>query len=370
MKLLVITQKVNKNDSNLGFFHEWLLRLAGQVEKLTIICLEKGEYNLPDNVQVLSLGKNIKYQISNIKFICQLKYLFRFYKYIWKFRKEYDAVFVHMNPEYCILGGVFWRLWHKKVLLWYTHKTVNLRLRLGVLFANKVFTASKESFRLRSKKVEAVGHGIDVGLFSKQQWTPHNVSPSPQPGEIALLWIGRVTLSKDPEVAICAIANLKKTVTQPVHLSVVGEPITRPDMEYYKKIEKMSVEFNINNKESGAGFIHQKIVYNEMPRLYQKHHIFLHTSRTGSMDKVVLEAMAAGRIVVTSSEAYADLAKKGLVYAFPAGNHLELAKTIEEIFNSGIIKQIPNQAAIEYVRQNHDLDALVSKILAYFSSQL
>ena len=99
MKLLVITQKVNKNDSNLGFFHEWLLRLAGQVEKLTIICLEKGEYNLPDNVQVLSLGKNIKYQISNIKFICQLKYLFRFYKYIWKFRKEYDAVFVHMNPE-------------------------------------------------------------------------------------------------------------------------------------------------------------------------------------------------------------------------------------------------------------------------------
>ncbi len=324
MKLLVITQKVNKNDSNLGFFHEWLLCLAGKVDKLFVICLEKGEYDLPQNVEVLYLGKNIKYQISNIKFICQLKYLFRFYNYIIRERKNYDAVFVHMNPEYCILGGIFWRLWHKKVLLWYTHKAVNLRLRLGVLFANKIFTASKESFRLSSEKVEVVGHGIPVDVFADQ---PENVPT----GQLCLLAVGRNSPSKDFDTAIKAVQELKNNKNLP------------------------PIKFVIESSRS----------HDEMPRVYHCYHILVHNSRTGSMDKVVLEALASGRIVITSSEAFAGLAKDGIVYVFKAGDCEELAGVIEKIYQSGII--VPNEKAIEYVRKNHDLGALINKIMAYFS---
>src|SRR3989338_2848671 len=57
LKLLIITQKVDKNDHILGFFHRWLEEFAKNTEKLTVICLEKGEYNLPENVKVLPLGK-------------------------------------------------------------------------------------------------------------------------------------------------------------------------------------------------------------------------------------------------------------------------------------------------------------------------
>src|SRR3989338_3997811 len=96
MKLLIITQKVDKNDPILGFFHRWLEEFAKNVEKLTVICLGKGEYDLPENVRVLSLGKESGHS--------KIKYLRRFYKYIWMERKNYDAVFVHMNPEYVILG--------------------------------------------------------------------------------------------------------------------------------------------------------------------------------------------------------------------------------------------------------------------------
>ena len=57
MRLLVVTQIVDTNDSNLGFFHAWLQRIAAQVDSMIVLCLKKGEYQLPANVTVLSLGK-------------------------------------------------------------------------------------------------------------------------------------------------------------------------------------------------------------------------------------------------------------------------------------------------------------------------
>lgn len=83
------------------------------------------------------------------------------------------------------------------------------------------------------------------------------------------------------------------------------------------------------------------------------------------MDKVVLEALASGRIVVTSSGAYHHLDGTGFVFWFPPGDSQELANTIEKIYKAGIL--VPNQKAIEYVRKNHNLDTLIGKIMVYFS---
>lgn len=317
MKLLVITQKVNKNDSNLGFFHEWLLCLAEKVEKLTVICLEKGEHDLPENVTVLSLGKEAC--------VSRWQYLINFYHYIFQYRHEYDGVFVHMNPEYCILGGIFWRLWHKKVLFWYTHKEVNWRLRVGTFFANKIFTASAESFRLKSKKVEVVGHGIPVDVFADQ---PENVPT----GQLCLLAVGRNSPSKDFDTAIKAVQELKNNKNLP------------------------PIKFVIESSRR----------YDEMPKVYHCHHILIHTSRTGSMDKVVLEALAAGRIVITSSEAYVDLAKNGIVFVFSAGDYVKLAEIIKKIVELGLI--VPNKKAIDYVKNNHNLCSLCDHIIFFFNS--
>lgn len=352
MRLLVITQKVNKNDPGLGFFHEWLLRLAGQVEKLTVICLEKGEYTLPNNVTVLSLGKENS--------VSRLKCLINFYKYIWQERHNYDGVFVHMNPEYCILGGLFWRIWHKKILFWYMHKAVNLRLWLAEKFVNKIFTASKESFRLPSKKVEVVGHGIPVEQFAVQLF-------SPPAGQICLLSVGRITPSKDLAQIIRALVEVKKNANLAhVKLDIIGAPITELDKQYVKELYSLALslkqELNI-----------YAVAPRDLLEVYQHHHLFIHTSRTGSMDKVVLEALSSGRWVITSSEAYSNLAKEGLVYDFPSGNYLELAKTIEKVCQSGILdfqfgQLVPNQKGIDYVQKNHNLNTVIGKISHFFAS--
>ncbi len=57
MKLLILTQKVDKNDDILGFFHGWIAEFARYCEKVTVVALEVHEYDLPRNVKVLSLGK-------------------------------------------------------------------------------------------------------------------------------------------------------------------------------------------------------------------------------------------------------------------------------------------------------------------------
>ena len=122
-----------------------------------------------------------------------MTYLLNFYRYIWQLRHDYDVVFIHMNPEYTVLGGLFWRLWGKRTALWYTHKSVNLKLRIAAAFTNVIFTASKESFRLHSRKVRVIGHGIDTDFFSPDAHTAR--------GEW-ILSVGRLMKSKRHDLAI------------------------------------------------------------------------------------------------------------------------------------------------------------------------
>jgi len=57
MKLLIITQVVDKNYVPLCFAVEWFREFGKQCEKVTVIGQKTGEYSLPSNVEVLSLKK-------------------------------------------------------------------------------------------------------------------------------------------------------------------------------------------------------------------------------------------------------------------------------------------------------------------------
>ena len=159
MKLLIITQKVDINDDVLGFFHDWLNKLAQKAE-LFVVANYVGQYSLPSNVKVYSLGKESK---TN-----KLMRFLKYQKLLVTLLPKCDGVFFHMCPEYIIAAGLWLKISKKKTLLWYTHKAVNRKLKMAERLVNKIFTASKESFRLSSKKVEIVGHGIDINKFKSQ----------------------------------------------------------------------------------------------------------------------------------------------------------------------------------------------------------
>src|SRR3989344_2349036 len=197
MKLLIYTQAVNIDDSDLGFFVRWIEEFAKRCEKVTVVCLRKGAYALPSNVQVIALDTTSR--------VMRSLHLLRM---CISLRREYDTVFVHMNPEYVVVAGLLWRIMRKRVALWYTHKSVNLKLRVATFFANVVLTASKESFRLRTHKLHVMGHGIDTDFFS--------TDASVVRGDWALS-VGRLMRNKRHDLAIRLVAQEKR------ELRIAGE---------------------------------------------------------------------------------------------------------------------------------------------------
>lgn len=270
MKLLIITQTVDTEDPILGFFVRWIEEFAKHVERIEVICLREGKHAFPTNVRVHSLGKE-RGAAS------RAAYAWRFLSLIRKFRNDYDTVFVHMNPEYVVLGRLFWRLWGKRIALWYTHKAVNLKLRIAVACADIVFSASPESFRLRTDKLQVMGHGIDTEFFF------------PDSSVVRADWIlsaGRLTKSKRHDLVIRAAACAGR------ELRIVGDGPERKSLEALASTLGTRVHF--------LGGLSQSLLRDE----YRKAAVFVHTSETGSLDKMVLEALATDTPVITTSSAY------------------------------------------------------------------
>ena len=101
--------------------------------------------------------------------------------------------------------------------------------------------------------------------------------------------------------------------------------------------------------------------YRAIPEVYAKHDILLHTSETGSVDKVVLEALLGGMYVVTTSKAYDD--KYPGILAIE-GKISELSAGIEKIHSRGIIPR--NKEGRKAVIERHSLPVLINKIISYF----
>ena len=64
--LLIITQKVDRDDQLLGFFIPWLRKFADHFEKVTVLCLEQGSFNLPNLVQVKAALSSIGIETTKI----------------------------------------------------------------------------------------------------------------------------------------------------------------------------------------------------------------------------------------------------------------------------------------------------------------
>lgn len=324
MKLLIITQKVDKKDPILGFFHNWIKEFSKRYESLLVICLEQGNHDLPANVKVLSLGKEEGRSV--------FKYVFRFYKYVWSERKNYDSVFVHMNPEYVDLGGLFWRIWKKRIGLWYVHRQTNLRIWLAEKFADIIFTSAPESFRLKSKKVHYVGHGIDTEIFR----------PLPRGEESRqLLHVGRITPIKHCEVLIEAVEILKKE--NPRWRAVfIGEPVTEADKRYFESLEGDAVFL---------GSMPPEKVNEEFSRSFAS----VNMTPTGGMDKAVLESLAAGCPAFTSNKIFKHILPDELI--FESGDSADLARKI-----AGSPREAELKRAFSDVRSNYGLSEIINKI--------
>lgn len=342
--LLIITQKIDDQDQLLGFFIDWVAEFSKYFKKVTVLCLEKRTFELPGNVQVISLGKDHGRS--------KIQQLFSFYRYTWSLRTDYDVVFVHMNPIWTALGGFWWHMLSKKVFFWYTHKAVTFKLKLAEKFADAIFTGSKESFRLPSRKVIVAGHGIDTELFKPDP------SRQSRDGIARILSVGRIAPVKNYETLVDA-AKILNDRKFSFYVDIIGEPALKKDQLYQERLKKRIKDLGLEERFKFWG----KIVNKNLVSYYQSHDIFAHLSKTGSVDKTLFEAMACGMRVISCNDSARAFLSSDLI--FNENDPEELAEKISSSANKN------NYELRDYVVKNHNLKRLIkflSNTMNYGSS--
>lgn len=342
MKLLIITQVVDRNHPVLGFFTRWLDIFAENVESLQVICLQKGDYASPKNTKVFSLGKE--------RGVSKFGRLINFYKYIWQQRKNYDVVFVHMNPIYVVLGSLIWHQTGKKIGLWYMHKHIGRLLKMAEKRADYIFTGSKESFRLPSKKLYVLGHGIEVETLP--------LADNEFNGVIRAVTIGRISKIKGYDTMIDAVAYIKdRYPEQKIYLQIIGGPGTPEDQNYLESLKDKA-------KKEGLGEVIKFLgphPHHAVAGLLRNANLFINLSDTGSLDKAVLEAMACGLPALTSNPAFTKMLSP-YDLMIDKNNIPEIAKYILETPG-----KVDSKKLREVVSQHHSLSSLIPKIIQILS---
>lgn len=339
MTLLFITRKIDKQDSRAGFVSEWVKKFAERLDKLIIICQEKGDISdLPSNIEIYSFGKSNKF-----------KQLYKYKLLLWKHIRRTDGVFAHMMPIYSIIAGPFCKILKKRLFHWYTHKSVDLKLKLANIFVDGFITASKQSFRLKTKKpIHILGHGINIDVFK----------PNPENKKtdiFNILTAGRISPTKDYESMIKAVYELNQ---KNIKLIIVGGIGLASQQSYLDTLKTMVVNMKLENQVEFTGPIpHLKTL-----DYLQSADLFINLSNTGSLDKAVLHAMSTATIPITSNEAFEPILPQEFIA--PKDNPKALAEKIKQIINwPEDKKQELGKKLRQIVVDNHNLDKLVEKII-------
>lgn len=351
MKLLIITQKVDNEDPILGFFHNWIFKLSEKFEEISVICLQKGDYDLPSNVKVYSLGKEQKNEsrITNYELCKKIRYANNFLNLILGLHKNYDAVFVHMNQEYILLGGFIWKILRKKVYMWRNHKDGNFLTKIAVWFSNKVFCTSKFAYVAKYKKTKIMPVGIDTNVFNTELRIKNYELCK---GKI--LFLSRMAPIKRSDLLLEALNILNKKGADFV-CDFYGDTLPK-DENYLNSLKTKVKEFNLENKVN----FHKGVPNYETPKIYNEHEIFVNLTPSGSFDKTILEAAACGCIlIVVNKSLEGDIDSQMIV----ADTSEDVAKGIEFWLQAKKnVNEISSQKLTNYVINKHSLTTLIERL--------
>ncbi len=357
MRLLFITQELDEDSDVLGITPTWITALARRAEHVHVLALAVRRAAFPDNVSVYSMGK--EHGASRPARFARL------FSVVGRLalRRQIDAVFVHMVPHYAILAAPIARPLRLPLVLWYTSGGVTGRLKLAHRLVDRVVTASSESFRLPSTKVVVTGHGLDTSLFDQPPLPPSRPVGVP----FRIFSVGRISRVKDPATLIHAVALLKERESgRSVQVRIAGAPFYPDDHAYLRELHNLVGSLALQGEIEFSGPIPNRA----LPPEYSACDVVVNTSRTGSVDKAVLEGMACRRPVVTSNEAFipifGDLAGD---LTFPSGDAEALASRLYALANWP-----PSELAAigESLRQiavrDHGLDQWADRTMAVLRS--
>lgn len=339
-RLIVIAQSVDENDDHRGFFIGWLKEFATHFDTVEVITVAMGVYTLPLNVHVHSLGKE--------RGASKMLQAFRFYRFLFRFLPGSSGVFAHASPIFVLTSWPFTFLFRKKMVLWYLHRSVTIKLWLAS-WMSTIITADTRSLGIRGKHIVAVGHGIDVERFATgRDWSTIDQRP------LHIITVGRLAPIKDFATVIRAVGILVQR-GRPVHLRIVGRANVPEHHAYERQLRQLVQNEHLASVVTFTG----AVPYRDMPEQYRWADVAVGATPLGGIDKALLEAMAAGCIPVTSNDVMRfSLEPYANQLLFVHGNEVQLADRLDGLSDSTAISTAMAQSVCRY----HNLSTTIEKI--------
>lgn len=328
MNLFIVTQAIDSTHPALGFFVEWIraFRDHPSVTGLSVVGFD-GSGEAIDRVDAHRVQSSSKWTRV---------------RSVWSLLKksDWDVLFIHMTPMWCIACWPIVAMKRKKMVLWYTHGSSSISLHIACILANEVYTATSEAFPIKSSNCFAVGHGIPevFGSVHRDEIDGHRY-----------LAVGRLSRRKRVIETLEFFARIR-VIDPHAMLTWVGSGTG--DLAYESEIREMIRRLELEDSVRMAG----PVLYRETSRLYATHDLLLHLSATGSLDKVAIEALASGCSVFSTNKAVGEGLGSAWYWSEKL-NDMAVARAIEMAIY-GVSQSVRDKIAEQY-RLTSFIDRLV-----------
>jgi len=281
-RVVFITQQVDPGHPALAATVPKIAALAELVDEVVVLADGAVEGTLPANCRVRTfranrkIGRGARFEVALARELPGLRG---------------GAVVAHMCPIYAVLAAPLVRPLGVPLLLWFTHWRASRLLRAAERLSTAVISVDRRSFPLRSEKVTAIGHGIDISEFScSGRETTSTLQQTVT--RLDLLALGRYSRAKGLEVVLRAMAAVDR-----VRLDVYGPALSGDERAHRADLEQLVRELELDDRVTLADAVPRS----RIPQLLATHDALVNNMRAGAPDKVVYEAAASCLPVLASN---------------------------------------------------------------------
>jgi glycosyltransferase involved in cell wall biosynthesis len=340
-RVVFVTQHADPGHAFLAATVSQIRALAERVDEVVVLAAAAVPEGLPANCRLRSFAAPRR-ALRGARFEWALAAELR--------RPRGVAVLAHMCPIYAVLAAPLARPLRVPVLLWFTQQRAARMLAVADRLVDAIVTVDARSVPIRSRKVRAIGHGIDPHEFP---CTEHE-----HVGALRLLSLGRYSAAKRHDVAVRAVRELVDGGLD-AHLTVYGPEATARDAEVRSSLTALVHELGLQEHVTLADAVRRSL----LPALFVDADVLVNASESGSADKVVFEAALSCLLPCAASPVFDTLLPEEL--RFPPGDAAVLAERL------AVLATLPaerrrdlGRALRQRVGSEHSVDHWADAVLA------
>jgi glycosyltransferase involved in cell wall biosynthesis len=284
VRLVFVTQQVDPGHPALAATVPKIRALAAQVDELVVLADRTLPGVLPENARARSFAARTRAG-RGVRFEAALAA---------ELARRPAAVVAHMCPIYAVLAAPLARPLGVRVLLWYTHWRASGLLRAAERVSSAVLTVDPRTFPLDSRKVRAIGHGIDLDEFT--------CSNGGATADLRAVALGRYSSAKGLDTVLRAV-RLALDDGVDLRLEVHGPALTPDERRHRAELEQLVGELDLGKRVR----LGHAVLRSEVPDVLARADVLVNNMRAGATDKVVYEACASCVPAVASNPAFDTL---------------------------------------------------------------